>query len=100
VSAAERAVDAARAERLPYVSFNGDYGALDASPVQARSVFAFTGSVNLPVWTGGRIKADRRQAESALHQRQAELADQRGRVEQDPLRSDRVRNRHRTASAC
>ena len=38
-----------------------------------------TGSVNVPVWTGGRIQADIEQAEATLHQRQAELADQRGR---------------------
>ena len=32
---------------------------------------------------GGRIKGDIQQAEATLHQRQAELADQRGRVEQE-----------------
>jgi outer membrane protein TolC len=83
VRAAERALSAARAERLPNVSFNGDYGVLGANPVQTHGVFTFTGSVNMPIWTGGRIKADVLQAESALQQRQAELADQRGRVEQD-----------------
>jgi outer membrane protein TolC len=83
VRAAERAVAAARAERLPNVSVSGDYGVLGANPVQTHGVFAITGSVNVPIWTGGRIKAGVLQAESALHQRQAELADQRGRVEQE-----------------
>ncbi len=83
VRAAERAVDAARAERLPSVSFNGDYGVMGPNPSQVHGVFTATGSVNLPVWTGGRTKADEQQAETALHQRQAELADQRGRVEQE-----------------
>jgi outer membrane protein TolC len=46
-------------------------------------VFAVTGSLNIPVWQGGRAKGDIQQAEATLHQREAELADQRGRVEQD-----------------
>jgi len=40
-----------------------------------------TGSVNVPLYTGGRIKADVQQAETTLKQRQSELADARGRVE-------------------
>ena len=83
VRAAEHALDAARGERLPSVSFNGDYGVLGPNPAQAHGVFTVTGSVNVPLWTGGRIKADEQQAEAALRQRQAELADQRGQVEQE-----------------
>jgi outer membrane protein TolC len=83
VRAAEHAVSAARAERLPAVSFSGDYGVLGPNPTQVHGVFSATGSVNFPIWTGGRIQADVQQAEAALHQRQAELADQRGRVEQE-----------------
>jgi outer membrane protein TolC len=83
VRAAEHAVDAAKAERLPSVAFNGDYGVLGPNPIETHGVFAVTGSVNVPVWTSGRIKAEVREAEAALHQRQAELADQRGRVEQE-----------------
>jgi outer membrane protein TolC len=39
--------------------------------------------VNVPIWHGGRTKGDIQQAEATLHQRQAELDDQRARVEQD-----------------
>ena len=83
VRAAEHALDAAKAERWPSVSLNGDYGVLGSTPIETHGVFSVTGSVNVPVWTGGRIKAEIQQAEAALHQRQAELADQRGRVEQE-----------------
>jgi outer membrane protein TolC len=83
VRAAEHALSAARAERLPSVAVNGDYGLLGPNPAQVHGVFAVTGSVNVPLWTGGRIRAEVQQAEAALHQRQAELADQRGRVEQE-----------------
>jgi outer membrane protein TolC len=37
----------------------------------------------MPIWNGGRTHADIEQATAVLNQRQAELADQRGRVEQD-----------------
>ncbi len=83
VRAAGQQVSAARAERLPSVSVGGNYGVLGPNPTSAHGVFAVTGSVNVPVWQGGRIGGDIQQAEATLHQRQAELTDQRGRVEQD-----------------
>jgi outer membrane protein TolC len=81
--AAELALSAAHAERLPSISLSGNYGVMGANPASTHGVFAVTGSVNVPVWEGGRIKGDIREAEATLHQRQAELADQRGRVEED-----------------
>jgi outer membrane protein TolC len=83
VRAAKLALDAARAERLPSVSLNGDYGVIGANPVSTHGVFTASGSVNMPLWTGGRIKGDIQQATTALRQREAEFADQRGRVEQE-----------------
>jgi hypothetical protein len=75
--------DAARAERLPSVSLNGSYGVIGPNPASTHGVFAVTGSVNVPVWNGGRTHGDIEQATAVLNQRQAELADQRGRIEQD-----------------
>jgi outer membrane protein TolC len=46
-------------------------------------VFAVTGSLNVPIWQGGRTKGDIQQAEATLYQHQAEFADQRGRVEEE-----------------
>jgi len=83
VRAAERALSAAHAERLPSVNLNGDYGVLGANPISGHGVYAVTGSISVPIWQGGRIRSEIDEAEAALHQRQAELADQRGRVEQD-----------------
>lgn len=81
--AAEKVVSAAHGEPLPSVSVNGDYGALGPNPTSAHGVFAVTGSVNIPVWQGGRVKGDILQAESTLRQRQAELVDARTAVEQE-----------------
>jgi outer membrane protein TolC len=83
VRAAEIVVSAARAERLPSASLTADYGVLGPTPVSNHGVYTVTGAINVPVYQGGRVKADVEQAEATLHQRQAELADQRGRVEQD-----------------
>lgn len=83
VHAAELTLSAAHAERWPSVSLNGDYGVLGPNPASTHGVFAVTGAVNVPVWQGGRTKGDIQEAEATLRQRQAELADQRGKVEQD-----------------
>ena len=83
VSAAERTLSAARAERLPSANVNGNYGVIGPNPSSTHGVFAVTGSINMPIWQGGRVKGDIQQAEATLNQRQAELADERGRVEQD-----------------
>jgi len=83
VHAAEIVVSAARAERLPSASITADYGVLGATPVSNHGVYSVVGAVNVPVFQGGRVKADVEQAEATLHQRQAELADQRGRVEEE-----------------
>jgi outer membrane protein TolC len=83
VRAAEIIVSAAHAERLPSASLTADYGLLGASAVSNHGVYSVVGAVNIPVYQGGRVKADIEQAEATLHQRQAELADQRGQVEQE-----------------
>lgn len=82
VDAAQRALAAAKAERLPSLSVNGDYGTLGQSITSNHGVFAVTGSLNVPIWQGGRVRGDIAQAQAALDQRQAELADARGRVEE------------------
>jgi outer membrane protein TolC len=83
VRAAERALKAARDERLPSITFNGDYGVSGPDPAHTHGVFNVTGTVNVPIWTGERTRGDILQAEAALRQRRSELADQRGQVEQE-----------------
>ncbi|HEX5226545.1 MAG TPA: TolC family protein [Bryobacteraceae bacterium] len=83
VHAAELVVSAAHAERLPSASVIADYGVLGPTPVSNHGVYSVVGAVNVPVFQGGRVKADVEQAEATLHQRQAELADQRAQIEQE-----------------
>lgn len=82
--AAESAVKAAHAERLPNVMLNADYGAAGLRPTTAaHGVFEVTGTVTIPLYQGGRVRGDVEQAEAALRQRQAETADLRAQVDQD-----------------
>jgi len=83
VHTAEIALSAAHAERLPSASINGNYGVLGPNPTSTHGVFAVTGAINVPIWQGNRTKGDIHEAEAALDQRKAELADERGKVEQE-----------------
>jgi outer membrane protein TolC len=79
--AGEAALKAARSEYMPNVSVEADYGAIGTNPSQSHGTFGLTGSVNFPIWQGGRIKADIEQAQSVVAQRSAEYADLQSRVD-------------------
>ncbi len=81
VDAAARALAAARAERLPSASVSGNYEAIGTNPAQSHGAFTVVGTVNIPIWQGGKASADIAQAEAVLAQRQAELEDTRGQIE-------------------
>ncbi len=74
---------AARAERLPSLSVSGDYGAIGVNPAQSHGTFSLIGTLRIPIWPGGRTEGSIEQADAALAQRKAELADLRGRIESD-----------------
>ena len=80
VEAAQKALAAARAERLPSVSVSGDYE-LVGNLSDSHGAFAVVGTVSVPIWQGGRISGDIAQAQSVLAQRKAELEDTRGAIE-------------------
>jgi outer membrane protein TolC len=82
VTAAERALAAARAERLPSGSVSADFGGL-GSPSQLRPTYTVAATLNVPIWNGGRTAGDIEQAQAALAQRRAELEDARSQVESD-----------------
>jgi len=55
--------------------FAANYGAIGRRVNQAHGTFTAAGSVRIPVFDGGRIRADVEQADASLEQRRAELAD-------------------------
>jgi outer membrane protein TolC len=80
---AERALSAAKGERYPVVAVNGDYGDQGATFGQSHGIFSFQAGINVPIFTGGRIKGDITQAEAALRQRRAEAENIRGQIDYD-----------------
>lgn len=82
VSAAERALAAARDERLPSASANANYGEI-GKPSHLVATYTISATVSVTLWNGGRISSDIQQAEAALAQRRAELEDTRSQIESD-----------------
>jgi outer membrane protein TolC len=83
VRAAESAKRAALDERLPGLQFDGNYGSTGFQPWDSHGTFAAGVTLAIPVFQAGRTQADILQADSALEQRKAELADLRNGVEQE-----------------
>lgn len=83
VAAAEQDIRSARAERLPSISLGASYGAGGMNPGNYSQVYSIGASVSVPLFTGGRIRADVREAEARLAQRDAEYRDLQGRVAYD-----------------
>ena len=83
VAAAELGLKAARAERLPEVSFAANYGGGGADPANFNQVYTVGGTVSVPIFTSGRIRSDVHAAEATLGQRRAAYRDLEGRVDYD-----------------
>jgi len=83
VRAAERTRSATRWEHLPSLAFSADYGAIGINPGESHGTFTVAGTLRIPIWQGGRTEGEAQEANAALGQRRAELADVRGRIEAD-----------------
>ncbi len=83
IQAAEEARKAASAQRLPSAVMSGTYGLQGTNLDHGNGVFQAAVSLNIPIYQGGRIEADVAQADAALRQRRADLAEQRSSVESD-----------------
>ena len=83
VHAAETSRSAAVLQHAPSLNFDGDYGTIGRTPASAHPTYTAALSLKIPVFQGGKIQADVQQADAVLAQRQAELEDLRGRIDQD-----------------
>ena len=82
VRSGELVMQAAAAENYPTLSLLTDFG--DAGSPNfgsSHGVFTFQASLNVPIFQGTRVRADKLQTNSALRQRQAELEDLRGKID-------------------
>jgi outer membrane protein TolC len=82
VRAAELALEAAGAENDPSLSTATDFGDIGSPNFgTSHETFSFALTLNIPVFQGSRVRADKLQANSALQQRKAELADLDGKID-------------------
>ena len=83
VRAADSTLRAEKAQRLPVVSFNANYGGGGRNVGSLNEVYQLAGTISVPLYTGGRISADIGQAQADLERRRAEYEDLRGRIGYD-----------------
>ena len=83
LQAAERARKAATYERLPTVSFSGDYGDIGINPSHSHGTGDAVGTLDVPIFEEGRLRGDAQQAQSQLEQARARLSDLRGQISAD-----------------
>ena len=80
---AAQSLSAAKGERYPVIAANGDYGDIGQTLGHSHGDFTFQAGINIPIFTGGRIKGDIAKAEGELRQRKAEAENLRGQIDYD-----------------
>jgi len=81
VAAAQYFRKAATAEHIPSFGIGAVYGAEGVNPASSHGVFQVAGTLNIPIFAGGKAHADTLQAEASLRQAQSQLDDLRGRID-------------------
>jgi outer membrane protein len=79
IHAAENQKKAAFAERLPSIHFNGNWAQLGTDPSGVIPTYNYSGTLSVPLFTGGRIRAETVRADldiQKLRQQQADLRNQ------------------------
>jgi outer membrane protein TolC len=75
VSAAEATRQSIVGDALPSVKVDANYGAIGLSPADARSTYAVSGAVNVPIFNGGRTRGRLLEADADIRNRKAEADD-------------------------
>ena len=80
VRAAELSERGAHFERLPSLSFSGNYGDIGISPGSSHGTFVASGGIQIPIFEDGRIRGDIYEAQANLKRSKDELSDLEGRI--------------------
>ncbi len=81
--AAQLSREAAWKQRLPSIGFAGEYGVLGTTPDSMSPNWMAAATLKIPIFQGEKVEADVQQTDALLKQRQAQVDDMRGRIEQD-----------------
>jgi outer membrane protein len=85
--AAELQLRSIKATRLPTITLSADDGQSGNTPVHNVNTYRVMGSVNIPIYTGGRTRGETVEAEGALREAQSMLEENRSQIETDVLNS-------------
>jgi outer membrane protein TolC len=77
---AELELRAATDQRLPRLTFNGFWAQQGLTPASAIPVYQYQFGIELPVYTGGRIRAEQAHSEISIRQLQQQETDLRNRI--------------------
>jgi outer membrane protein len=80
VRAAENQKKAATASRLPSVHFSGNWAELGTTPSEVIPTYTYSGTVSVPLFTGGRIRAETARANLDIQKLQQQQADLRNQI--------------------
>lgn len=82
LQAAELALQASSAENYPYLSTAADYGDIGSPDFSSsHGTVNLTAALNIPIFQGSRVRADKLAADAVQARRKAELADLGGRID-------------------
>jgi outer membrane protein TolC len=81
--AAENQKKAAFALRLPSAHFNGNWAQLGTEPSSVIPTYTYAGSVSVPLFTGGRIRAETVRADLDIQKLQQQQSDLRNQIALD-----------------
>ena len=78
-----RAVHAAyRSQRLPTLSFSGNYGVTQIGSVGSHGTFSAVGTVSFPIFREARLRGDEEASQAQLDSANSQLEDLRGKIDQ------------------
>jgi len=83
VKSAESQRKAAIAERIPELSFSGDYGDIGVNPSKSHGTGNANGKLTVPLFEEMKLQGDQKAANATLTQKQAQLNDARNQVDAD-----------------
>jgi outer membrane protein TolC len=87
VRAAEQSRKAATDEALPTLNIDGNYGDIGQHFSHSHGTFSAEAALNIPIFQGGKVRADVMQKDALLNQRKAELEDLRSQIDADVRRA-------------
>jgi outer membrane protein TolC len=83
LAAAQLERSAATAGYFPTLDLAANWGEIGAEPGDMLPTYALFGTLNIPIFQGGKVHSDVLKAEASLRQAQAQMADVRAQIDQD-----------------